>query len=37
MTVARLREEISNAEFVEWWGFLAWEAAEVKKAQKRRG
>jgi hypothetical protein len=37
MTVGQLREEMSNAEFFEWWGFLDWEARETKKEAKRRG
>jgi hypothetical protein len=37
MTVARLREEMSNAEFMEWCGFLRWEADQVKKKGSGRG
>jgi hypothetical protein len=37
MTVARLRDEMSNAEFYEWWGFLNWEARERQKEVNRRG
>jgi hypothetical protein len=35
MTVGQLREEMSSAEFFEWWGFLAWEMAEAKKAERK--
>lgn len=35
MTVARLREEMTQREFLEWSAFFRWEHDELKKRQAR--